>query len=150
MIHHPIILGTKVALLLVITIILVILHGILPPEQFKIAVEIGAAAFVLSVFMIWTAFFMMLKNPNSRLSKSIVLTTAFEENPQEKIREKEKMDSLIGTEGIAESNLRPSGIGRFKDNLVDVVSDRLFVTKGEKIKVIGVEGKKLKVCKSET
>ena len=35
MIHHPIILGSKVVLLLIIVIVLVILHGILPPEQFK-------------------------------------------------------------------------------------------------------------------
>ena len=147
MIHHPIILGSKVILLLIIVIVLVILHGVLPPDQFKIAVKIGIGVFVLSVVAIWTAFFMMLNNPNSRLSKSIVLTAAFKENAEDKARENAKLTSLIGVEGIAETNLRPSGIGRFGDDLIDVISDRTFITKDEKISVIAVEGKKVKVKK---
>ena len=148
MIHHPIILGSKVILLLIIVIVLVILHGVLPPEQFKVAVKIGIGVFVLAVFAIWTVFFMMLNNPNSKLSKIIVLTAASKEDADEKARENAKLISLIGTEGIAETNLRPSGIGRFGDDLIDVISDRTFITKDEKITVITVEGKKVKVKKT--
>lgn len=149
MIHHPIILGSKVVLLLVLAIVLVILHGILPPEQFKIALKISVGVFALAVVAIWTIFFMMLNDPNSKLSKSIVLTSASQEDAEAKQRQHEKMTSLVGTEGVAESNLRPSGIGRFEGDLVDVVSDRLFITKGEKIKVIGIEGKRLTVQQLE-
>lgn len=145
MIHHPIILGSKVVLLLIIIVVLVILHGILPPEQFKIAVKIGIGVFILSVFAICTAFFLMLNNPNSKLSKSLVLTAASKENAEEKARENAKLAALIGTEGVAETNLRPSGIGCFDGDLIDVISDRTFITKGERITVVAVEGKKVKV-----
>ena len=147
MIHHPIILGSKVVLLLIIIVVLVILHGILPPEQFKVAVKIGIGVFILSVIAIWIAFFLMLNNPNSKLSKSLVLTDASKENAEEKARENEKLAALIGTEGIAETNLRPSGIGRFNGDLIDVISDRTFIAKDEIISVIAVEGKKVKVKK---
>jgi len=148
MIHHPIVLGTKVILLLILTIVLVILHGVLPPEQFKVALVIGIAAFAAAVCAIWVVFFMMLSNPNSRLSKSVVLSAASRENEQTKAEEHAKLASLIGTAGIAETNLRPSGIGSFNGAMIDVVSDRMFITKGETITVIGVEGKKVKVRKS--
>ena len=147
MIHHPIILGTKAAVLLVIVIVLVILHGVLPPEQFQIALKVGIAVFVAAVLAIWIAFFMLLNNPNSKLSRSMVLTAASKES--EKTATKEQLASLIGTEGIAETNLRPSGIGLFNGDRVDVISDRMFVTKGEPITVVGVEGTKVKVKKLE-
>ena len=147
MIHHPIILGSKLVLLLLLVITLAILHGFLPPDQFKIAVKIGIAVFILAIIAIWTGFFMLLSNPNSKLSKSMVLTAESKEDAGDKAKQTERLTALIGTEGIAESNLRPSGIGRFNEELIDVVSDRLFITKGEKIAVTGVDGKKLKVKK---
>lgn len=149
MIHHPIVIGAKVVVLLIIGIVLVILHGILSPEHFRIAVKIGIAGFVVSVFVIWTVFFMMLSNPRSRLARSMVLTDASQENPQEKAREQAKLATLIGAEGMAETNLRPSGIGRFGDEWIDVVSDRTFIEKEQPITVIGVEGKKVRVRKTE-
>lgn len=150
MIHHPIILGTKVVLLLIIIVVLVVLRGILPPEQFKIAVKIAIGVFVIGIFGIWAVFFTMLNNPNSRLSKSVVLTAASKEDDETKAKENEKLASLIGTEGIAETNLRPSGIGYFNGDRIDVVSDRMFIAKDEKIAVISIEGKKVKVKKIET
>ena len=149
MIHHPVILCSKVVLLLILAIVLVILHGILPPEQFKIALKVAIGVFVVGIFAIWIGFFMMLKNPNSRLSKSIVLTAA-SQNDQAKAKEQEKLASMVGTVGIAETNLRPSGIGRFSHDRIDVVSDRMFIAKDEKITVVGVEGKKVKVQKCES
>ena len=150
MIHHPIVLGAKAILLLIIIVILVILHGILTPEQFRIAVKIGIAVFVAAVFIIWTVFFMMLNNPNSRLHKHMVLTTASDQTAEEKKKEHAELAALIGVEGVAETNLRPSGIGRFGGELIDVVSDRTFIEKDQRIVVIAVEGKKVKVKKLET
>jgi membrane-bound serine protease (ClpP class) len=150
MIHHPIILGSKVVLLLILAIILVILHAILPPEQFQVALKIAIGVFVVGIFAIWIVFFMMLNNPNSKLSKSIVLTATSKENDEEKAKENEKLASLIGTVGTAETNLRPSGVGCFNGDMIDVVSDRMFIEKGEQITVVGAEGKKIKVKKLTT
>ena len=150
MIHHPIILGTKVIVLLIIAIVLVILHGILPPEQFRIALKVGIAVFIAAVLAIWIVFFMLLNNPNSKLSQSMVLTAASKENEETAAKESQKLTSLIGTVGVAETNLRPSGIGRFNGDRIDVVSDRMFIEKDETITIVSVEGKKVKVQKIET
>ena len=53
MVHHPIVLGAKAVVLLVIIVVLIILHGMLPPEQFRTAVFIGIGVFILSIAVIW-------------------------------------------------------------------------------------------------
>lgn len=47
---------------------------------------------------------------------------------------------LIGLEGEALTALRPSGKGGFNDEQIDIVSEGGFIDKGQKIKVIKVEG----------
>lgn len=47
---------------------------------------------------------------------------------------------LIGVEGIALTPLRPSGIGRFEDEQLDIISEGSFIDKGKKIKIVKVEG----------
>ena len=50
---------------------------------------------------------------------------------------------------MAETNLRPSGIGRFDGELIDVTADRTFIEKDQPIVVTAVEGKKVRVKRSE-
>ena len=147
MIHHPIVLGTKVVVLLILIIVLVILHGVLPPEQFKVAVVISIGVFAVVVLALWIGFFMMLKNPNSRLSKQMVLGQTPREGTSE---EQKRLTSLLGSEGTAETNLRPSGIGRFDQDFVDVLSERGFIAKGARIIVVSVAGKVVKVREVES
>ncbi|WP_407939238.1 NfeD family protein [Oceanobacillus salinisoli] len=47
---------------------------------------------------------------------------------------------LIGKEGVAVTSLRPSGIGEFTDERIDVVSEGSFIESGSPIKVVKVEG----------
>lgn len=47
---------------------------------------------------------------------------------------------IIGLEGEALTALRPSGKGRFDGEQIDIVSEGGFIDKGQKIKVIKVEG----------
>jgi len=49
-------------------------------------------------------------------------------------------DELVGKEGIAITTLRPAGTAKIDGNRVDVVSDSEYIEKGQKIKVIAVEG----------
>jgi membrane-bound serine protease (ClpP class) len=142
-IHHPIVLGTKAVILLILIIVLIILHGVLPPEQFRIAVYACVGVFLLSVVAIWTAVFVMLANPNSRLSRSMVLHPPAQDKTGD--REERRLASLVGAEGVAETNLRPSGIGVFGDEYVDVLSGRGFIGKGATIVVESVTGKVVKV-----
>jgi membrane-bound serine protease (ClpP class) len=54
---------------------------------------------------------------------------------------------LLGATGVAETVLRPAGKGRFGDQLVDVVTEGDFITKGERIKIVTVDGSRVVVTK---
>jgi membrane-bound serine protease (ClpP class) len=54
---------------------------------------------------------------------------------------------LPGAPGIAETVLRPAGKGRFGDQLVDVVTEGDFISKGERIKIVAVEGSRVVVAR---
>ncbi len=54
---------------------------------------------------------------------------------------------LVGAEGVATTDLRLSGKGRFKDNDFGVISKNEYINKGEQIKVLKVEGNKITVTK---
>ena len=56
--------------------------------------------------------------------------------------------SLLGTAGIAETNLRPAGKARFGEQLVDVVTQGDLIEKGAKIKVKEVQGARVVVEKA--
>ena len=146
MLHHPVVLGTKVVVLLVLGIVLVVLHGVLEPEQFRVAVYICIGVFVVAVIAIWVTFFMLLANPNSRLSRSMVLGTPSCDADE---AEGEDLSSLVGVEGVADTNLRPSGIGRFDGEFIDVLSNRGFVAKGAKVVIVKVRGKVVTVMEVE-
>lgn len=143
---HPIVLGTKVIVLLVLGIVLMVLHGVLPPEQFRIAVIVSIVVFVVAVVAIWTTFFVLLANPNSRLSRSMVLGTPSGDNADDG----QDLSYLVGVEEVVETNLRPSGIGRFEGEFIDVLSNRGFIAKGAKIVVVNVAGKIVKVKEVES
>jgi membrane-bound serine protease (ClpP class) len=52
---------------------------------------------------------------------------------------------LLGSIGVAETNLHPSGKARIGDHWLDVVSDGGFIIQGAKIKVCQIEGGKIVV-----
>nr|WP_143833810.1 nodulation protein NfeD [Oceanobacillus senegalensis] len=54
-------------------------------------------------------------------------------------------DDLLTMEGIALTTLRPSGIGEFKGERIDVVSEGSFIDKDSPIKVVKVEGSRVVV-----
>ncbi|MCZ6702778.1 MAG: nodulation protein NfeD [Ignavibacteria bacterium] len=49
-------------------------------------------------------------------------------------------NELVGKEGLAITTLRPAGTAKIDGNRVDVVSESEYIEKGQKIKVIAVEG----------
>ncbi|RKQ38017.1 NfeD family protein [Oceanobacillus halophilus] len=52
---------------------------------------------------------------------------------------------LIGLEGVALTALRPSGIGEFDRERLDVVSEGSFIDKGTSVKIVNVEGARIVV-----
>ena len=53
--------------------------------------------------------------------------------------------ALLGVAGIAETNLRPSGKGRFGDKLVDVVTEGDLIERGRAITIVEVQGSRVVV-----
>jgi membrane-bound serine protease (ClpP class) len=53
--------------------------------------------------------------------------------------------ALLGVAGIAETNLRPSGKGRFGDKLVDVVTEGDLIERGKPITIVEVQGSRVVV-----
>lgn len=54
-------------------------------------------------------------------------------------------DNLVGKKGIAVTDLRPSGTGKFGDLEYDVVTEGKYITKATKIEVFKVEGVRIVV-----
>src|SRR5690606_14944856 len=49
-------------------------------------------------------------------------------------------EDLVGTEGVALTDLRPSGTARFRDETLDVVSTGTFVRAGTPVRIVRAEG----------
>ena len=57
----------------------------------------------------------------------------------------ERRTDLIGAEGVAATDLRPSGVGIFRDERVDVVSQSEWIEEGTPVRVVSAEGYRLVV-----
>ncbi|MEG2014587.1 MAG: NfeD family protein [Clostridia bacterium] len=55
---------------------------------------------------------------------------------------------LLGQVGVSQTTLRPIGVGKFQDTIVDVVCKGEMIVAGEQIKVIYVEGQRIEVVKA--
>ena len=53
------------------------------------------------------------------------------------------LDYLLGKKGIAETDLRPTGVGNFEGVNFDVISEGKYISKGASLEIIKVNGSKL-------
>ena len=56
-----------------------------------------------------------------------------------------ELKALVGQEGVALTQLRPSGMARFADEKVDVVSEGEVIERGSRVRVIEVESNRVVV-----
>ena len=78
-----------------------------------------------------------------KLVKPIILTD--EQKKTEGYISSSDLEYLLGKEGIALADLRPSGVGSFDGVNFDIISEGLYVLKGTEIVICKVEGSKLVV-----
>ncbi|GAA6735708.1 NfeD family protein [Thermus oshimai] len=71
--------------------------------------------------------------PRTRPAQALVLESAISEHAAEEAVE-------VGSLGVALTDLRPGGVGRFGAKRVDVVANRGFIPKGTPIRVVEVRG----------
>ncbi|MEM9015590.1 MAG: NfeD family protein [Verrucomicrobiota bacterium] len=60
----------------------------------------------------------------------------------------EEKASLLGTEGIATTDLVPSGKGRFGDRVLDIISNGEFIQKESPVRVVQEEGSRIVVSRT--
>lgn len=144
MIHHPIVLVPKFIVLGIIMIVLIVLHGILPPDEFRVAVIVCTVGFVVFSLALWAIALKMLSNPDSKLAKASILS--HEAGMGEGCTAcADEFGDLVGQEGQATSALRPSGTAVVCGRRIPVVTLGDFVASGATIEVVEAQGSKVVV-----
>ena len=85
------------------------------------------------------------KLPKRKLSKTLLLDTNL--NKDEGYISSEEKRQYLGKEGVCLSFLRPSGKIEIEGEMLDAIAESGLIEKGEKVKVIRVEGSKIIVRK---
>lgn len=101
-------------------------------------VLVAAATIVVAV-----AYTFLRHLPTSERWRGIFLTTAT--SKETGYLSAPQRDDLIGAEGVALTDLRPSGTIRVADERLDVVSETGFVAKGDRVRIVRSEGYRLVV-----
>jgi len=78
--------------------------------------------------VLWFKYF-----PRSRYAQSLMLHNTIGGEPEADL-------SLLGQEGVAKSDLRPSGVATINDRRMDVVAEGGLIEGGTEIKVVEVTG----------
>ncbi len=134
--------GISGIILIIVSIFLALIGGL---ELFDFDI-IGTAIIQLAVALVGSFILILLVAkflPKSTFFSKFILAEAetaekgFVSYPSEK--------ELIGTEGIALTDLRPSGSAEINNKRYDVVTEWRYIERGKKIKVIKVEGIKVVV-----
>ncbi len=84
--------------------------------------------------------------PQTKAFHTLVLDAAIEENSGY-TSSKASYSELSGKAGRAFTDLRPSGTVIIDDEKIDVVTDGEFISRGEQVKVLKVEGSKIVVAR---
>ncbi|UCE06316.1 MAG: nodulation protein NfeD, partial [bacterium] len=84
--------------------------------------------------------------PKTKAFQKLVLDTS--ETKQEGFRSTpETYEQFVGAEGVALSALRPSGIGIFKDQRLNIIAEGEFIDANNPVKIVKVEGYRIIVRK---
>lgn len=97
-------------------------------------------AVVIAALLVAAFFAVARSAEKGRLSKSrLILKDSFQQT--------EKALCKVGDTGIAQTVLRPAGIAELNGERLNVVSEGDFIAKGEKIRVLSVDGNRICVEK---
>jgi membrane-bound serine protease (ClpP class) len=102
------------------------------------ALQVGAIALITLAVGLFL-FFRYI--PRVRVARPFVLSSAVEAVAPPKT----ELDVLLGAVGTALTDLRPAGTAQFGDRRVDVVSSGEYIKRGQKVRVIQVEGPRVVV-----
>ncbi len=144
MILHPVVLGIKLLFLIVIIVTLLVLNSVLTPEQFRIALWIAPAVFILGVVALWVFAVRVLRNPNSKLGKQMILYQQARADDGY-VASTDRFSSMVGTRGVAISPLRPVGTALFGQERISVVTEGEFMEVGSQVEIVSAKGSRVVV-----
>lgn len=127
--------------------VVLLIAGIAATSQL---VSVPALVGIIALILIIIAVVLVLTYRSATgggISRSLVLkTTEDKEKGYVGVRE---LKEMVGIEGVALTQLRPTGTGEFGGIRIDVVTEGEFIPKGSKIKIIDVEGYRTIVTRTE-
>ncbi len=104
--------------------------------------------FILLVLLLAVLLFFVLRSARKGfLFRKLILKSAA--TKQEGYAAVAEDNSLIGKSGIVLTQLRPAGTGEIDGVRLDIVSEGAFIDAGTRIRVIGVEGRRIVVAPAE-
>ena len=105
---------------------------------------VGLGTTVAVMALVGVAISVSLKSASSgRLSKSDLILNDTETPPSENA----DMQLLVGKEGVVKNTLRPVGTAEFDCGKLHVTSDGEYVSEGQKVRIVRVEGTQIFVNK---
>ena len=105
---------------------------------------VGLGTMVAVLALVGVAISVSLKSASSgRLSKSDLILNDTETPPSENA----DMQLLAGKEGVVKNTLRPVGTAEFDCGKLHVTSDGEYVSEGQKVRIVRVEGTQIFVNK---
>lgn len=105
---------------------------------------VGLGTTVAVLALVGVAISVSLKSASSgRLSKSDLILNDTETPPSENA----DMQQLVGKEGVVKNTLRPVGTAEFDCGKLHVTSDGEYVSEGQKVRIVRVEGTQIFVNK---
>ena len=105
---------------------------------------VGLGTTVAVLALVGVAISVSLKSASSgRLSKSDLILNDTETPPSENA----DMQLLVGKEGVVKNTLRPVGTAEFDGGKLHVTSDGEYVSEGQKVRIVRVEGTQIFVNK---
>ncbi|MBQ4452669.1 MAG: hypothetical protein II912_09915 [Clostridia bacterium] len=104
----------------------------------------GLVTLLIALVFTFAAVLFSLKSAASgRLSKSKIIL-----NGSSEVQPLDAEQTLVGMEGVALTPLSPVGDALLDDRKLDVLTQGEYIAKGEKIRVIRTEGKKIIVTRA--
>lgn len=105
---------------------------------------VGLGTTVAVLALVGVAISVSLKSASSgRLSKSDLILNDTETPPSENA----DMQLLVGKEGVVKNTLRPVGTAEFDCGKLHVTSDGEYVSEGQRVRIVRVEGTQIFVNK---
>jgi len=123
--------------------IILLLAG-LAMTWYEYGAMVGLGTTVAVLALVGVAISVSLKSASSgRLSKSDLILNDTETPPSENA----DMQLLVGKEGVVKNTLRPVGTAEFDCGKLHVTSDGEYVSEGQKVRIVRVEGTQIFVNK---